>query len=256
MGAGASLMLYQDSVIVNAGIEGHALVALNKADGSEVWRIDNEKFTNNWSTPMLVEIDGHTELIYSAPGQVMGVNPDTGQQLWNASSPIKDAITASVVAHEGVVYTLGGRQGQAIAIRCGGSGDVSDTHTVWQKPVTSSIGTPLAYDGHLYWLASGGIASCLRLADGSEAGKKRLETSGPKQFPNSSYASPIIVGDKLIIVRRSGTTHVLKANPEMEVISNNTLEGDESMFSGTPAVAGNQIFLRSNSMLYCIADQD
>jgi len=250
-GAGASPMLYKDLVIVNAGIEGHALIALNKSDGSEAWRVEDAKFTNSWSTPILVEGD-RTELIYSVPGRILAFNPDSGESLWSADIPIKDAITASVVAKDGVVYTLGGRQGKAVAIRCGGEGDVTESHTLWTQPVTSSIGTPLIFGDHLYWLGSGGIATCLNLKDGTEANKKRLRAPGPQRFPNSSYASPIVVGDKLIFVRRSGTVHVLKAGPEFEVIADNVFEADETRFSGTPAVGDGDMFFRSDEMLYCV----
>ncbi|MGI9519177.1 MAG: PQQ-binding-like beta-propeller repeat protein, partial [Pirellulaceae bacterium] len=255
-GGGASPILAGDKVIVNAGIEGHALVALNKADGSEAWRVDDEAFTNNWSTPTLVEVDGRTELVYSIPEKLIAFDPDTGQQLWHAKSPIQRTITASTTVENGVVFTLGGRQGQAIAVRCGGSGDVSDSHTVWQSPVSSSIGTPVVIGDHMYWLASGSIAMCLNAEDGTEVKKARLESEnagGQQRRPAGSYASPIVVGDKLFFVTRNGTTHVLTADQNMEEIAVNSIEGDDSLFNATPAVSGNQMFIRSDTMLYCIS---
>ena len=57
----------------------------------------------------------------------------------------------------------------------------------------------------------------------------------------------------MIVVRRSGTVHVVKATPDFEIIADNVFEGDESRFSGTPAVADGQMFIRSDGMLYCIA---
>ncbi len=256
-GGGASPMLAGDKVIVNAGIEGHALIALNKSDGSVAWRVDDETFTNSWSTPTLVEVDGRTELIYSIPEKLLAYDPDTGEQLWHARSPILNAITASTTVHDGVIFTLGGRQGQAIALRCGGKGDVSDSHTVWQKPVMSSIGTPVVIGDRMFWLASGSIAMCLDAGDGNEIKKTRLESgnAGGQQRPAGSYASPIIVGDKLIIVTRSGTTHVLSADENMQEIAVNSMQGDDSLFNATPAVSGNQMFMRSDRMLYCISQQ-
>jgi len=253
-GGGASLILHDEKLIVNAGIEGHALLALHKQDGTEAWRIDNPEFTNNWSTPILAEVDGHTELIYSAPEKLFGINPNDGQQLWHAKSPIKNSITASVVVDDGVAYTLGGREGKAIAIRLGGKGDVTDSHIEWTQSVQSSIGTPLVFHGHLYWLAARGLATCLDLKNGNEVNKVRLEATGPQKFPNGSYASPIIVDEKLLIVRRSGATHVLNATPELvEQEGERTFADDESLFNGTPAIGGGQIFIRSDKRLYCIA---
>ncbi len=258
-GGGASPMLYDDKVIVNAGIEGHALIALNKTDGSEAWRIDNEQFTNCWSTPILVEVDGHTELIYSAPDRLYGINPDNGQELWNAESPISRTITASTAADQGVIYTLGGRQGKALAVRCGGKGDVTDSRVVWISPVKSSIGTPVIFGDYMFWLASGSIATCVDKKTGESVKEMRLadvaaggRAGGRRQGPAGNYASPVIVGDHIYFTTRNGTVYVVQADASLEKVATNSFEGDDSLFNATPAVADNQMFIRSDKKLYCI----
>jgi hypothetical protein len=65
-----------------------------------------------------------------------------------------------------------------------------------------------------------------------------------------------MVGDKLVVIRRSGLAHILTASPELELIGENSFAEDESLFSGTPAIAGNQMFIRSNKRLYCIAEKE
>ena len=244
-------MLHGDLVIVNAGIEGHALVALKKADGSEVWKIENKNFTNNWMTPITVDVDGHTELIYTAPEMIYGINPDSGEELWSAKMPIKRTITASVVAHDGVVYTIGGRQGKAFAVKCGGKGDVTDSHMVWQEPVESSIGTPVIVGEHMYWLAGrNGVVKCVSLKDGSEVSKARLEMKN-----GGAYASPIVIGDKLLITSRSGSTHVVSATPALEVQNVNSFDGDKSLFNATPAATSAELIIRSDAKLYCVGSK-
>lgn len=57
-------------------------------------------------------------------------------------------------------------------------------------------------------------------------------------------------------IRSRGTGfHILTAAvaAEFKLLGQNRLEGDDSDFNTTPAIAGRQIFLRSSHNLYCIA---
>jgi len=45
---------------------------------------------------------------------------------------------------------------------------------------------------------------------------------------------------------------VLAAKPEYEVLAENKLGDDDELFSGTPALAGGRIFLRSSEAVYCV----
>jgi outer membrane protein assembly factor BamB len=252
-GGGASCMLYKDLVIVNAGNVGHALVALNKKDGSEVWKISDPKFTNCWSTPSVVNVDGKDQLVSSMPGKILGVDPLKGTELWRAESPISQTVCGSLAEKDGVVYAMGGRAGDAVAVKCGGEGDVSGSNTVWKTSLRSGIGTPLISGKNMYW-SSSGIAYCASCEDGKLVYKNRIkpEQTG-RRMPAGDYASPIAAGDSIFMTLRSGTTFVVKAGDEFEQIAENTIEGDDSLFNATPAISDGEIFIRSNKRLYCIA---
>jgi hypothetical protein len=67
------------------------------------------------------------------------------------------------------------------------------------------------------------------------------------------YASPVLAGGKIYVVSRWNGTFVLPAKPKYEVIARNEL-GDDSDFSGTPAISGDRLYLRSGRALYGVAD--
>jgi outer membrane protein assembly factor BamB len=257
-GGGSSPILYKDLVIVNAGNVGRKIVALNQSDGKEKWSLKNEKFTNCWGTPVLVKIKDRTELVTSQPGKIIGIDPDTGKELWFATSPINQTVCASLVEHDGVVFAEGGRQGKALAVKCGGSGDVSKTHTLWTKSIGSGIGTPVVFDDTLVW-SGRGIVLGLSVKNGEEVFKKRVPTvqssAAPSRGPAGDYASPIVVSDKLFVSMRSGATHVFEADKNLPVVSTNLIREDKPMFNATPAVSDDQIFIRSQIKLYCIATE-
>lgn len=259
-GGGSSLMLVDDLLIVNAGNEGRKLLALNKTTGEEVWKIEDETFGNCWSTPIMVETEKRPELVISMPGKILALDPKTGQELWQAASPITSTVCASVVQHNGVVFTMGGRRGMAIAVRCGGDGDVSETHTVWNKAMSSGIGTPVIVDGKMFW-SSRGLAFCVNCEDGEMLYEERLpaaksaeseEGAGARRGPTGDYASPIAIGKEIIVLQRNGRSVVLKAEENFDVVGESAFSDDPGPFNATPALGKDRLFIRSDKKLYCI----
>ena len=70
------------------------------------------------------------------------------------------------------------------------------------------------------------------------------------------FASMILAGDHMFAVSRRSGTFVIKTTPEYELVSHNTIEGDDSEFNGTPAIDGDHLLVRSNKFLYCIGSPD
>ena len=64
------------------------------------------------------------------------------------------------------------------------------------------------------------------------------------------YNSPVFAGGKVYVLGGSGLTYVLNEGSELDILSKNKL--DDS-FTSSPAIAGDEIFLRGLKYLYCIA---
>jgi len=250
-GGGASCMLYKDTVIVVAGNVGRSIVALNKSDGSTAWKVSDEAFTSCWSTPSLVEVDDHQELVCSTPGKIIGLNPDDGSELWRADSPIDRTVCGSLAELDGTVFAMGGREGRAVAVRAGGSGDVTKTHTVWSGALRSGIGTPVVANGRMYWTSTG-IAFCADCETGKYIYKERIKQKKGGR-PAGDYASALRVGDNVLLTTRGGATYIVKATADFQQVASNQLE-DEGLFNATPAISDGEIFIRSETKLYCISE--
>ena len=255
-GDGSSPILVGDLLIVNAGIVGHKIVALRKDTGEQVWQVENDGFTNTWSTPVLADVDGHTELVFSIPQKIFALDPATGKELWFAQSPITNTVCPSLAHADGVVFAMGGRGGQGIAVRCGGQGDVSGTHTVWQAPLQAGIGTPIAVQGRLIW-SSRGIVTCADCSTGAEVYKERIgaaEQPGQRRGPAGDYASALTSGDQIIVIPRNGQAVVLRAGDRFEKIGAGSFGDDPGPFNATPAISDGKLFVRTNRALYCIGN--
>lgn len=253
-GSAASLVLHKDTVIVNASEESQSIRALDKVTGREVWKVPAATLELAYGTPTLVKLaDGQIELVMSVPGEVWGLNPNTGKLTWYAATKLTGNVCPSIVAGDGVVYAFGGyRSSGSHAIRLGGNGDVTQSHVVWSSRNSSYVATPLLHEGHLYWVDDRGQAFCVKADSGELVYRKRLPgvSSGGQPF----YASPILVGDNLYVVSRWDGTFVFAAKPEFEQIAQNQFDSDETDFSATPAVSNGQLFIRSGKFLYCISE--
>jgi len=241
-GCGTSPVLCENLVIVNASVESGALLALDKATGAEVWRARGMRAS--WNTPHLVDVaDGKQELVVSVKDKILAFEPATGQSLWTCEG-IHDYVCPSIVSHAGVIYAIGGRKSQAVAVRAGGRGDVTASHRLWVADVGANVSSPVVHDGHLYWVSDRNrTAYCLRLQDG--------EVMYSERFPAQPYASTVIADGKQYVVGRYGGTFVLAAKPEFEQLAHNKLD-DRSVFNASPAISNGQLFLRSDRYLYCV----
>jgi outer membrane protein assembly factor BamB len=249
----SSPILFEKLLIVHADVELGALLAFDKETGREVWRVATGS-GDSWSTPLVVQADGRAELVFhhtdvyhseNRTAKVAAVDPRTGKPLWDCFI-LKDYFCPSPVARDGVIYWLAYQKGAAV--RAGGTGDVTASHVLWTTTRGTEICTPIIHDGHLYWTnEESGVAFCLNARTGAVAYQERLE---PKS--GRIYASGVLAGDRIYYVSRESGTYVVEAKPAFRLLAHNRLEGDTSVFNGTPAISRGQIFLRSDRYLYCI----
>ncbi|TWU03427.1 outer membrane protein assembly factor BamB family protein [Neorhodopirellula pilleata] len=251
-GSAASLLLFGDTVIVNAAEESRAIITLNKATGEEVWRQEANMLELTYGTPRIVSLaDGEHELVISVPSEIWSLNPMTGKLKWYASSPMTGNVSPSVIVDEETVYSFGGyRASGSIAIRAGGKDDVSDSHVRWTNRSSSYVATPLLHDGRFYWIDDRGIAYSTLADDGEVIYRERvtnLESGRPV------YASPVLIGDKIYVVTRRSGTLVYEPGDAFQPIAQNKFANDETDFNASPAVSDGRLYLRSNQSLYCVA---
>ncbi|MFO0976118.1 MAG: PQQ-binding-like beta-propeller repeat protein [Planctomycetaceae bacterium] len=245
-GTAASPVIYGDLVFINASVESESLYALDRKTGREVWKARGIK--EAWNTPVVVQnVDGKPELIVATQGSIQSFDPKSGKQLWTCATDITWYMVPSVVAHEGIVYCLGGRSGVAsLAVRTGGSGDVTSTHRLWTSFKGSNVTSPVLLDGNLYWMNDNQqIAFCADAKTGELHYEQRMNRAG------QVYASALLAGDRVYYLTREGKTFVVAAKPEFQQLAVNDLK-DGSLFNGSMAVDGDRLLIRSDKFLYAV----
>lgn len=247
-GEGASPVVYGDRVIVIWDHQGQSFItALDKQTGEEIWRADRDELTN-WTTPVLIEHEGTRQIVANGTTRVRAYDFETGSVTWECGGMTVAAIPTLVHGH-GMIYAASGYMGHALmAIRLGGSGDITGSDSVaWSHDKdTAYVPSPLLYGDELYLVNDKGIVSCRDAETGAE------HYSGVR-LPGvyAVSASPVAADGKVYILGEEGRMVVVKAGPEFEVLAENLIEGER--FLASPAIVDGGLILRGETHLYSIS---
>ena len=248
-GEGSSPALHKNTLVINWDHEDEDFIlALDKKTGDELWRQKRDEPTS-WSTPLIVEHEGKAQVIVAATRRVCSYDLETGKLVWECRGLTGNVIPTPVVA-DGVVYLTSGFGGAALlAVKLGGTGDLTETDAVLWKHAKGTPYVPslMVTDGRVYFLASNNpILSCFD----AKTGKPLFEEQRLEGL-QGVYASPVAVKDRIYFVGRNGTTAVVKNAPQFELLATNELgEGIDA----SPALVGNELYLRGSEHLYCFAN--
>ena len=255
-GSATSPIIHGENVIVNAAEESNAIYAFDRETGEQSWKAEADSLVSIYGAPAISTVSAdRDDLIISVPGEIWGMNPETGKLRWFAETDLTGNISPSpIVAGERIIQFGGYPRTMGVAIKAGGKGDVSETHRIWQNNDSRSyITAPILHDGLLYWVTDQGIACCADPDTGELVYEERLEgASGRGGRGKPIYASQVLIDGHLIAVTRTGGTFVIPATPDFEVAHHHVIAGDETRFQGTPAVSSGRLFLRSEQALYAI----
>jgi len=247
VGYGVSPILYKNHVIMLCDDSGgnSFIAAFDKRTGKEAWRVAR-KVDITWSTPVLVQTAKGTELVVGAAEAIIAYDPMTGKELWRHKGLESNAVPTPVVSNDLVVVTSGYPAKIALAIRAGGSGDVTGTpNLVWSyNKGTAYVPSPILYGDYIYLTTDRGLLTCLDV----KTGKVVYEGA---RVPKAVLfqASPVAFEDKILLTSEEGDTYVIKAGPKHEVLRTNSL-GEP--VSASPAIADGNIYIRGDKNLYAI----
>lgn len=247
-GEGASPALYGDTLVVNWDHEGADFIAAFDAKtGKERWRTARDEPTS-WSTPHVVVHQGKAQVVVAGTNRVRSYDLATGGLLWEAPGLTANVIP-SPVSGDGVVYAMSGFRGNMLrAVRVAEARGplTGPPGLLWSYDKdTPYVPSPLLYQGGLYFLKSNsGILTCLDAATGAVRYTERLDAVA------NVYASPVAAEGRIYVVGREGTTVVLKAGPQLQIIATNALDDG---FDASPALVDGEIYLRGRKSLYRIS---
>jgi outer membrane protein assembly factor BamB len=255
-GPGASPALWQNHLIINFdGIDTQYVAAIDKRDGRTAWKTKrsgtmNERveFQKCYCTSAIIEDEERGPQVIS-PGAdwVYSYNPANGEELWKASYGKLGFSTVPLpVFGQGLVFiSTSYIQPRLLAVRYDGSKADDGSFVEWkmdgQMPSKPSM---LLIGDELYFINDKGIGMCVDARTGTENWKERIE--------GNYSASPLFANGRIYLFSQEGKSVVIEASKQFKHLAENTLDGG---FMASPAVAGNALFLRTESHLYRIEEK-
>lgn len=257
-GTAASPVLVGDFVIQNCDSDNDAyLIALHKQTGKVVWKT-NRPNHRGWSTPILIQAtvsdtnsdvkEVRDELVLNGHDGVRAYNPKTGKELWFCKGSSGRGEPTVTPCESGLLHVVCGRGSVHFAIKPGGNGTVTKSHTAWRipRPVRGrDLPSPIAIGKYLMIVNMQGILTCHDTATGKSLSKIRL---GGKFI-----ASPIACNGNAIFINEGGEVIVIQPADKPKILHRNKIKkGKSGAFRSTITPSNTQLFIRSTKALYCI----
>jgi outer membrane protein assembly factor BamB len=245
-GYASSPIAYRDLLIVPAGGKGRALIAFRISDGSIAWQALD--FTNAYSSPVLINVDGLDQLVTLMDGFVFAVNPLNGDLQWqiphhadyglNVSTPLWLPGNRLFVSAE---YDAGSRM---IALRRDGNRVLASQ--LWDSnKLRLHHGNAIPAGGNLYF-SSGGKGSVAILTTVEIASGKILNQN--RTFSKATFVQS---GGKIIVIDQDGDLALAKPGPQgLDVISRASLLTSNAWTP--PTLAGSRLYLRDRNQMMAL----
>ena len=250
LGEGCSPVVFKDRLAIVRDHAGQSTIeVLDAKSGETVWKKKRDE-PNAWATPRIIEHRGQVQVITAASNKIRSYDLENGDILWECSG-LTGNVTPCPVVEGDVVYCMSGYEGHALlALPIDQKGDLSDSDKIlWSLDRgTPYVASPLLYEGVLYFNQSN---NAILSGVDTKTGEMLLKRTRLPDLANV-YASPVGAADRIYITGRDGTTLVIKRSAELQILATNRLA---DTINASPALAGDQLFLRGRQFLYCIQQQ-
>ena len=231
------------------------VVSFDKKTGKVNWKQDRNlkaprESAQSYTTPLVVEEDGNETIVVLGADFVTSHDAQTGKEVWRFGTlnPNHEAYWRSIASatySDGVVFAPYARGGSLTAIKVGGSGNVTDSHMLWQvNGISSDCATPVANNGKVYSGTDRGQLACVDVESGEIDWQIDVEKSGKR------YKSSLTMAGNLIYwPREDGTVFVVDVSGEPKVVGKSIME--ESVVA-SPVLVDGLVIIRTLDGLYCM----
>ena len=242
-----SPLMVGDVVICTPGGSQGTLAALDKTSGAVRWR--SKEITDNaqYSSPILIQHAGQSQVVQLVMNQFFGVSPKDGSVLWKKDFPGRVVVIPTPIFENGIVYVSAGYGVGCEAIRLGPDNKVEPLYS--NKVMKNHHGGVVCVDGHLYGHSDGAGWVCQELKTGKEDWSHKGFGKG-----SVTYAD----GKLICLDERSGDVAMVEASTqgwkEINRFKLNPLTSKRNPQGGIwphPVVVNGRLYLRDQELLHC-----
>ena len=231
-GFGTSPIVFGEVLICQAGgTDGHTVCGFNKNDGKLLWSTGSDTIT--YQSPITANFFGEDQLIAVADHHIYGINPISGELLWQYRHNGRyDGINPLVIGSDKIFINQGRRESAMLQLsKTDGKYSVSE---LWKnRNIRQTYSSTVHHKGYLYGYC-GSFITCVDVETGNTVWKSRP--------PGDGFL--ILVDGHLVVLTKRGTMHVAKASPEdyIEMASTEVFTG---LTWTPPSFANGSIYARN-----------
>lgn len=245
-GSGGSPVLHNGRLaVVCDGSTDPFVAAVDAESGRVLWkqpRSVKARISHSFVTAAIAEVNGQALVLAPGPDHCAAYDLATGEEVWKVLAPGWSVVPQPVVAHGLVIYNHDYDNPELIAVRLGGTGDVTESHVAWRrKRGAPSTPSPLLVGEDLFCVSDDGIATCINAITGEQYWMERLG--------GNFSASPILAAGRILFLDENGRAVWVEASREFREVQKNSIPGRTL---ATPAFADGAMFLRTDEHLYRI----
>ena len=239
-GLSESPLVLGDRILVNAGGRGASIVALEKTDGSLIWKSQSDEA--GYSSAVLHEAGGVRQAIFFTGERALGVDVATGKLLWSYNQVANQTanIATPVVRGNQVFLSSAYGTGAALLELTPSAGGMSAKQIYFTRDMRNHHASSVLIGGYLYGF-SDAILTAMKFSDGVVAWKDRSVGKG----------SVIFADDRLYLFSEAGVIGLAEANPTgyREHGRFQIQSGDAPTWSH-PIVSNGKLFIRDQDNIY------
>lgn len=250
-----------NKLICLAGGAGTHAVALDKNNGSEIWRSSSSP-EQGYSPPTIIDVGGKRQLLLARPNALSAVDPETGKEHWTVPyEATSGSIIMTPVRSDQYVY-LGGFANKSLLVEM--SGDGSSANLVWRDKPQHGISPinvqPFVNEGVMYGFDQNGRLYAVELP----SGKRLWDTTKPVSQRPAANGTAFIVrqgveGDRYWLFNDSGDLIIARLSPQgyEEISRAHLIEPTNTAFGRDvvwcmPAFANRRMYVRNDSECICV----
>jgi outer membrane protein assembly factor BamB len=236
-GISESPLIVGNKVLVNPGGTDASIVALNKSDGSVVWKSQSDKA--GYSSAIPLQVNGGTQVIFFTSQRAVGLDLNDGKLLWEYARPSNNVANAATpIARGNRVFISSdyGTGGGVVEIKPDGT-----AQELWfTKDMRNHHSSSVLVGDHLYGFSSS-ILTAVKFDTGEVAWRDRSVGKGSLVFADG----------RLYLFSEKGVVGLAEATPTGYVE-----RGRFSIQAGNletwthPVVAGGRLYLRDQDTIY------
>lgn len=245
-GLSESPLVWGDRLLVNAGGPGASIVALNKKDGSVVWKSQSDRA--GYSSAIVVEVGGISQAVFFTHQRALGVDLRNGSLLWEYSQVAnRTANVATPIVKDNRVF-LSSDYGTGCAlleIKLNGKA-VTAQEIYFNRNMKNHHSSSVLIGDTLYGFSSA-ILTAMRFDDGEVIWKDRSVGKG----------SLVYADGHLYCYSEKGVVGLVEATPKGYVEKGRFTIPQESLPTWShPVVCGGRLYLRDQDNLYAFDVRD